>query len=39
MKMRRDAGKKRPRATKTSDAELDSLIEEVTATPTTNPSK
>ena len=28
--MRREAGKKRPRATKTSNAELDSLIEEAT---------
>jgi hypothetical protein len=28
--MRRHAGKKRPRATKTSDEELDSLIEEAT---------
>ena len=28
--MRRDAGKKRPRATKASNAELDSLIEEAT---------
>ena len=28
--MRRDAGKKRPQATKTSDAELDSLIDEAT---------